>query len=374
VLRPPSTTEGEKQMEFSDNPHFTVAGVTDWTAVGGHGSDSTLRTSESLATTTANLPSAANGAGKAATAEELQLERDLRKDENQGHADRSQAPIHVALQKHPTATLYRLAAEVDETTGNPLAAVREFEHAATMEPTETNEFEWGSELLVHRAIWQAEAVFQHGVALYPASIRMQTALGAALFAGARYEEAANRLCRASDLAPTEEAPYQFLGKVERAAPNALACIEPRLERFVRLKPDSGEAHYLYALAILQQLRSAPDAKAARKAEELLNQAVKLDPKCGDAYFELGILAAQKQDLPAAIQYYTHAIAADPMMADAYYRLAKAYERTGKADQAKTAFAMHDKVTHAQAEAAEQQRKAVKQFSFANTADAPAPTP
>ena len=33
-------------MEFADKPNFTVAGVTDWTAVGGHGSDATLRTSE----------------------------------------------------------------------------------------------------------------------------------------------------------------------------------------------------------------------------------------------------------------------------------------------------------------------------------------
>ena len=36
-------------MEFADKPDFTIAGVTDWTAVGGHGSDSTLRTSEDLA-------------------------------------------------------------------------------------------------------------------------------------------------------------------------------------------------------------------------------------------------------------------------------------------------------------------------------------
>jgi len=31
-------------MEFDDKPTFTVAGVTDWTNVGGHGSDTKLRT------------------------------------------------------------------------------------------------------------------------------------------------------------------------------------------------------------------------------------------------------------------------------------------------------------------------------------------
>src|ERR1700733_6635162 len=42
-------------MGFSDTPNFTVAGVTDWTAVGGHGSDSILRTSEDLARETLAL-------------------------------------------------------------------------------------------------------------------------------------------------------------------------------------------------------------------------------------------------------------------------------------------------------------------------------
>ena len=42
-------------MGFSDKPNFTVAGVTDWTAVGGHGSDSILRTSEDLARETLAL-------------------------------------------------------------------------------------------------------------------------------------------------------------------------------------------------------------------------------------------------------------------------------------------------------------------------------
>src|SRR6267378_1747704 len=48
-------------MEFDDKPSFTVAGVTDWTNVGGHGSDTKLRTSESLAKETATLESSDSG-------------------------------------------------------------------------------------------------------------------------------------------------------------------------------------------------------------------------------------------------------------------------------------------------------------------------
>jgi len=32
-----ASAHGAQTMEFSDQPNFTVAGVTDWTAVGGHG-------------------------------------------------------------------------------------------------------------------------------------------------------------------------------------------------------------------------------------------------------------------------------------------------------------------------------------------------
>ncbi len=48
----PSSTQA---MEFADKPNFTVAGVTDWTAAGGHGSDSRLRTSEALVRETTTL-------------------------------------------------------------------------------------------------------------------------------------------------------------------------------------------------------------------------------------------------------------------------------------------------------------------------------
>jgi hypothetical protein len=57
-------------MGFSDTPNFTVAGITDWTAVGGHGSDSILRTSEDLARETLALKpqGAGDNSGRSASA------------------------------------------------------------------------------------------------------------------------------------------------------------------------------------------------------------------------------------------------------------------------------------------------------------------
>src|SRR6266850_1623004 len=65
-------------MEFDDKPSFTVAGVTDWTNVGGHGSDTKLRTSESLAKETATLESSDSGRTSADAARDLCAAADLR--------------------------------------------------------------------------------------------------------------------------------------------------------------------------------------------------------------------------------------------------------------------------------------------------------
>ena len=73
-------------------------------------------------------------------------------------------------------------------------AVHEYEQAARVDPTEQNYFAWGSELLLHRAVWQAQEVFRQGAKAYPKSARMLAALGTALFAGDLYDEAAVSLC------------------------------------------------------------------------------------------------------------------------------------------------------------------------------------
>lgn len=202
-LKPPP-----QRMEYSDAPSFTIAGVTDWTAVGGHGSDSSLRTSEALARETLAL-----------------------KPEETEHSAASDA-------NQRSAALHRQAGERAEKRGDPLSAVREFEQAVRLGPSEENYFEWGSELLLHRAIWQAQEVFEKGVQLYPRSARMLTGLGSSLFAGARYDEAAQRLCKASDLNQKDPEPYMFMGKIQVSAPDPLECIEKRLARFAEEQPGS----------------------------------------------------------------------------------------------------------------------------------------
>ncbi len=237
-----SIQSSPQAMEFADKPNFAVAGVTDWTAVGGHGSDATLRTSEALARETIAL----KPEDPAKHGDEYDLA--LAYKEN---GDYVQAREHVQklLAQQDTADLHRLLGELDEKTGDPLAAVHEDEQAVRLDPSEQNYFAWGSELLLHRAVWQAAEVFRQGSKAHPHSARMLTALGTALFAGALYDEAAASLCAASDLNPSDPEPYIFMGRIEIASPKPLACIEPRLARFVQAHPENSLGNYFYAMAI-----------------------------------------------------------------------------------------------------------------------------
>jgi Flp pilus assembly protein TadD len=256
---------------------------------------------------------------------------------------------------------HRLAGEIAEKSGEPLEAVREFEQAAKADPSEENYFAWGSELLKHRAVLQAKEVFESGARAHPKSARMLTALGAALFAGARYEEAARRLCDASDLDPTDVEPYLFMGKVEIAAPNSLPCIEPKLQRFVEMQPADATANLYYAMTYWKEHGKRVDEETSAVVEKYLENATKADPKCSQAYLQLGILRASRSDFGAASGFYRQAIDAEPQSSEAHYRLGVAYDRLGAKEKAAEEFRLHDELEKRQAAAVDQQRREVKQF-------------
>jgi len=415
-------------MEFADNPNFAVAGVTDWTAAGGHGSDTSLRTSEALTRETLTLkpgsPGSAVARSPADSAADRETEEKLRtalsgapKDFEANHqlgefylrqgryaesatylklayeiepadfeneydlaracesiGDLSQARDHVQhlRTEKDNADLHRLTGSIDEKSGDPLTAVHEYEQAVRMDPSEPNYFEWGSELLYHRAIWQAQAVFLQGVKAYPKSARMLTALGAALFAGALYDDAAHRLCEASDLNFAAPEPYLFMGKIEIAAPSPVACVRQKLERFVRLQPDNALANYFYAMALWKESGRQTDTETLNRIESMLTKAVNLDPKLAEADLQLGNLAAAEREYQKAIKFYSEAIEVNPQLSEVHYRLGIAYEGVREREKAKLEYQKHDEIEKQLAAEVQRQRKDVKQFVIALPDNASSP--
>jgi tetratricopeptide (TPR) repeat protein len=409
----------QKPPEFFDEPRFTVAGVTDTTNLGGHGSDVVTRNREALAQATAALgkqpdanpvPDSASAATEKSLREAAArqpeefaanyhlgklLVEEARAQEGLPYLERASQlnpgnfdnALELALayagtgnyaqarrdartllaakgrSRQEKAELDHLLGDVDERLGDALEAVGEYQRAAELDPSETNLFDWGAELLIHRAADPAIEVFTKGNQLFPRSVRMLTGLGAAWYSLGSLDQAAQRLCEASDLNPDDLAPYLFMGKMQAVETAQSEAIFERLGRFARLEPQNAMANYYYAVGLRKQRKSPDDQKNDEKIKSLLDNAVRLDPKLGLAYLELGIVYSQENDIPKAISALQSAIAAAPQLEQAHYRLAQLYRQNGETQKARAELELYEQISAEKTKETERQRHELQQFVY-----------
>ncbi len=375
-----SATSG---IQFSEQPEFTVAGLTNWTYTGGHGSDSTLKATESLTRETRALAEGPAGKGSVSAASEAQLRRNLERAPDDPAANRQlgeyclrtgdpgqaipllkkahQLEPHDAAGTRALASAYRAAGDLDEHAGKPLDAVRQYELAVDLDPSEQNYFAWGSELLLHRAITPAAQVFARGHRDHPRSVRLLMGLGVAYYAQEAYPQAVRWLSAAADLDPTNPNPYLFLGKMESASPTPLAGVESELQRFHKLHPGNAWANYYLALGRWKRLRTAPDAAGLAEVKSLIAEALRLDPQMGEAWVLRGNLRAGAGDWNGALEDYQQALKSSPHLAEPHYRLALAYRHLRRLADAQRELAVYEQERRQQDAAAEGRREAIQQF-------------
>ncbi len=298
VLAAACLAMGQNQPYF-DPPTFVPSGVTDPASRGGHGSDPVLQSTESLARDTASLGG------------------------------------------------------VDAKDGNPLQALRQYQRAVELNPSEANLFDLGAELLKHRAAEQASEVLMRANRLFPKSSRILLGLAVARYSLGSFEEARDRFFEATDLDPADVTPYLFLGKAQSPVITQSPGFASRMERFARLHPENASANYFFATT----LPKGPRAQA------LIEKAVRLDPKLSGAWLQLGIVYADANHYGKAISAWQRAAAADPRLAEAHYRLSQAYRRAGDGTNAKREIELFEKVSKEAAEEQERQRAGIKQFVF-----------
>jgi Flp pilus assembly protein TadD len=429
----PKAQVDTRAPEFYDEPHFTVAGVV-------------LRTSEALARATVSLGNdLSNDPSKVASKNDPhKIEAGNAPSQNPGvrfsttAAAAKETSLRDAVKRNPKdldanwrlgmlladsekgaeavpfleqasrlnpkdSELHRRLGQVEEKLGKPLQAVQEFQRAAELDPKEPNLFDWGTELLSHRALEPATEVFLKGNRLFPQSVRMLVALGVSLYARGSYDQAAYDLANASDLDPGDPAPYLFLGRMQRAETAPLPGVVEKLERFVQLQPENPLANYYCAVALWKQSLVAADtepdnrhgdqhdAELSLRVESLLQKAARLDPKLAPAYLQMGILYSQRGDFVRAISAYQKAIEVGPeevglelansqiaytrseeTLEEAHYRLAQAYLRMGDRAKAQEQLQLHEKLSEKTKRDSERERHETQEFviSLRNKASVP----
>ncbi len=262
--------------------------------------------------------------------------------------------IRELLGHQDTAELHDLLGEAEEKAGHYVPAANEFQIAAHMDPSEKYVFDWGNEFLLHRGYEPAVKVFTSGVERYPKSAMLHIGLGVAFYSLGSYDEAAQALCRATDLAPSDPRPYLFLGKMFDISLGQSGEVTKRLKRFVDLQPRNPFASYYYAMSLWKGQRGQGLKANKDLITSLLQRSAALDPKFPDPHLQLGILNAGEQRYDEARREFQAAIRLKPDLADAHYRLAQAYSRIGKKDLAAKEFELYQRF-HRQ-EVAEDERR------------------
>ena len=280
-----------------------------------------------------------------------------------GRLGEAEKVVQALLRQKDTAELHNLLAQISEKNGDFLTAANEFQIAAHMDPSESNFFDWGSELLLHRTLEPAISVFEQGISAYPQSPRLAIGLGIALYSRGNYDAAVKSLLRASDLNPSDPNCYYFLSKAYDSSPSQANEVIERFRRFAQLDPQNARASYYYALSLWKGRRMQDAGVDFPQIESLLKKSVALDPGLAEAHLQLANLYCDQKKYADSIPEYLQALAQNSQLAEAHYRLGQAYVHTGHRDLAQQQFDVYQKVRAQHQAELDRQRAAIRQFVY-----------
>ena len=288
-----------------------------------------------------------------------------------GQLDQARGVIQNLLAQKNTGELHNLLGQIDEKDGKFVDAVKEYDTAAHIDPSDDNLFAWGSELLLHRTYEPAVDVFKSATARYPNSPRLQIGLGMALYARGLYGESVEALLKAVDLSPDDPRCYQFLSRAYDSSPKQADEVIQRFQRYAERQPGNARAQYYYAMSLWKGKRLEASSSDLAMVESLLRKSNALDGKQADTHVQLGNLYADQHHYEESIPEYERALELDPNLPDAHYRLGTDYVHVGQKDKAQDEFAVYQKLRAQHLAEDDKERAEVQQFLY--SAKAPSAT-
>jgi tetratricopeptide (TPR) repeat protein len=280
-----------------------------------------------------------------------------------GKLSEARTSVQNLLTLKNTGELHNLLGQIEEKDGQFVAAENQFESAARMEPSESNLFDWASELLLHRTLDPAVKVFEEATARYPDSPRMMVGLGMAYYARGNYDDAVKAFLNGADLNPSDARSYKFLARAYDSSPSQATEVIDRFKKFAGLQPHNGQALYYYAMSLWKGKRAQDPDLDLKQIESLLKKAIAESPALPEAHLQLGNLNADQGKFAEAIPEYQRALELDADLADAHYRLGQAFVRTGQKDRAQGEFDVYQKLRAQHLADLDKQRAEIRQFVY-----------
>jgi len=275
--------------------------------------------------------------------------------EQTGELDQARRQLQSLIKINDRAELHNLLAEVEEKSRNYLASAGEYEKAARMDPSESNIFDWGAELLLHQTFEPALAVFKAGLERLPQSTRLQLAVGIALYGLGRFDDGAREFCKVWDKSPSDSLPLSLAGKAYENLSSSMADeVRSRFRQFVESGGRDASIRYYYAVSLWREHEGNPESVQPAEIESLLKSAISLQRDYADAYLQLGIIYAEQHKYAEAAAQYEQALKTAPNVPATHYRLGQALSRMGDKSRAEQEFTAFERLHNQEVAATEKQ--------------------
>jgi tetratricopeptide (TPR) repeat protein len=268
----------------------------------------------------------------------------------------------TALEKFPdansSADAQVLLGQIAEGKGLPLDAERHFHRAAELDPSEDHVWTLGTEYLRHWTFAAAIAEFEAAVQKFPDSTRMKLALGAAYFGDSRYSEAIPIFAALLDRDNNNRLYAELLGMACNAVTETAKQNCSGLLTYAHGHPLDAKVSTYAASMLLTE--TASDRRLA-EARVLLQNAIAAAPQFAGAQYQMGLLKQEDGDWPGSIQNLEAAVKLQPDLAQAHYRLALAYWRASRKEEAEAQMALQKQYAQQEQQDLDQRLRQITTF-------------
>jgi tetratricopeptide (TPR) repeat protein len=251
-----------------------------------------------------------------------------------------------------------LLGEIDENKKDFRSAILHFSRALELEPNEENVWELGVELLRHFTFAAAAREFEAAAVKFPQSARIRLGLGAAYFGEENYDEAIPVF---ADLLKADKDNPLYAELLGMSCTTVTQGNNPQctvLLEYAQAHPGDAKGATYAASMLLREEETEQKSHLERK---LLDSAIAVDPRLADAQYDMGVLKQNQSDWAGSIPNLETAVRLKPDFTEAHYRLALAYWRSGRKEDAKTEMELQRKFTKQQEQDLDQRRSQITTF-------------
>lgn len=259
----------------------------------------------------------------------------------------------AALQDGESASLHNALGKAYTMSGDLEKGLDHLQLAVEQEPYEESlHYDLGYFHLRQQDFASSKAAFEAGRKYFDKSPALEIGLGIAAYGRRSFKDSVDHFLRAAALAPGLEQPHAFLGRLLQHASDRMDEVVERMKAFHSDHSKNHFGPFLYGQALLAKLGASKDETAMAEIESLLRESLERNEEYWESHYELGVLLEKKRDFPEAEKHLERAVALNPDSSKPHYRLARVYQRLGKAREAKRERELHKQI-------AERERQAMR---------------